>query len=342
MKKTGWIISPAPFLYTRPTVSSMSLATGLCLVPQVLMLIAVNDTKALLNLVLALSGSIIAELCSSLPSRRNVIGDGTIVLSGLLVGLLLPVTLSPWIAFASSFSGVLVARVLFGGSGAYWMNPVAVAVGIAYISKPALFPPILVTADGIRTVGDAFGALRMDSFNLMDQDQSITGGMNQFFLSFLGIKLPEGYITLFWNSPSVIPAFRYNILTLGASLFLIALNIIDWIQPLMFLLVYSLAVGFLSLLPFGPSFFAGDMLFGLLTSGMLFIAFFVLPDFSTNPRTRVGKMISGIVSGLLAFSICGPGGSPVGGIFTIILINIINPVIEYSENRYIASAGDIS
>lgn len=341
MKKSGWIVSPAPFLLSRPTVSRMSVITGVTLIPQILFLIAQQDYAAILNVALAIAGTVLAELCMTVPDKKNTFGDGTAILSGLLLGLLLPVTLNPFVSFAVSFSGMLVARVLFGGIGSYWMNPVAVAVSIAYISQPSAFPPFLITADGIQTVGDAFGALKLDHFSQLGSDQLVTGTLNTGFLGFFGIKLPEGYVTLLWNAPSVIPAFRYNILTLVASILLLAMDITDWIIPLCFITVYGTCIWFFSLLPFGAGFSNGDILFALLTSGFLFIAFYVLPEFTTTPRTRAGKAVSGILSGLIAFTICGPGGSAVGGIFTVILINTVNPFIEYAENRYIASSEDL-
>jgi len=216
MKTKGWSVSPSPYILTRPTVSRMSVVTSLTLAPQVLILILVGDTSALINLAAALTGSVIAELCMSIPDRKNSFGDGVVILAGLLTGLLLPTTLSPFIALGVSFSGFLVSRVLFGGTGSYWLHPVATAVCIAFISQKEIFPQLLVSVDGMRMAGDAFGALKMDHFIQIGSDQSIASNLNSTILGFFGIKLPEGYITLFGNSPSIIPAFRYNIITLFA------------------------------------------------------------------------------------------------------------------------------
>jgi electron transport complex protein RnfD len=306
------------------------------------MLALEGDVAALVNIAAALLGSVIAELCMAIPDKKNSFGDGVVILAGLLTGLLLPTTLSPFIALGVSFSGFLIARVLFGGTGSYWLHPVATSVCIAFISQSAAFPQVLVSADGMRIAGDAFSALKMDHFTQIASDQTIATNLNSTILGFFGIKLPEGYITLFGNSPSVIPAFRYNIITLASSIILLAMNIIEWVVPCAFLLTYALCVRFFSLLPFGYGFSGGNILFALLTSGVLFIAFYLLTDFSTMPRTRTGKTISGIFAGFFAFLLCGPGGSSAGGVFTVFLVNIINPAIEYCENRIIASAEDIA
>ncbi len=339
MKKALWIVSPAPFLITRPTVTRMSVITALTLIPQLALLAISGEYRVLAGIGVAVIGSILAELCTAIPGRKNTFGDGTVLIAGLLTGFLLPSNLNLFIIFAVSFSGILSARVLFGGAGSCWMNPVAAAVCIAYISQPDAFPPFLVNADGIRTVGDAFGSLRLDHFSQLVSDQSLTNSINTGLFGRFGIKLPEGYLTLFWNSPSVIPAFRYNVITLLSSIVLISMNIIDWIVPLFFLLAYGLCVRFFSLLPFSPGFAGGDILFALLTSGILFIVFYVLADYTTTPRSRGGKAASGILAGLIAFILCGPGGSPVGGVFTVILVNALNPILEYLENRMTATRG---
>lgn len=342
MKNNSWIVSPSPFILTRPTVSRMSVVTIITLLPQILMLSLDGDIAALCNICAALGGCILAELFAAIPGRKNPFADGTVVLAGILAGLLLPTTLNPVVAFLSSFSGFLVARVIFGGAGSYWIHPVATSVCIAYISQAAFFPVPLVNADGMRMAGDAFGALKLDRFTQLANDQRLAELMNSGFLSFFGIRIPEGYVTLFWNSPSSIPAFRYNLLTLAASIVLISHRITDWIIPASFLLTYGVFTRLFSLLPFGGIFSGGNILFAFLTSGILFLAFFILPDFSTSPRTRTGKAVSGFVAGLAAFIICGPGGSPVGGVFTVLLANAVNPLIEYTENRIIGSGEDIA
>lgn len=342
MKNNSWIVTPSPFILTRPTVSKMSLIIICTLLPQVVMLAITGDTKALLNIVMTVLGSMLAQGTVTVPFRKHFFTDEIVFISGILTGLLLPVEIHLFVAFSSSFAGMYLARVLFGGTGFNWMNSTAVAVAIAWISHPESFPSFLVSSEGVQTVGSFFAALKLDHFNMLGSDQPITMMLNSFFLSKFGIKLPEGYITLFWISPSQIPAFRYNFLILLSSIVLLSLKIIDWIIPAVFLTTYSLLIRFFSLVPFDAGFFQGDILFALLTGGILFVAFYMAGDYSTSPRTRLGKFICGFLSGIVCFFMCGPGGSPVGAIFTILIINVINPFIEYIESHYYKVAGDFS
>lgn len=301
-----------------------------------------GDYGALFGISMAVMGCVLGELSMTIPYRRPFPGDRTVIVVGLITGFLLPSTLGPITALLVSFSGYFISRAVFGGTGSYWMNPAAVTVAMAYISQPGLFPDQLLTPESVRTIGDSFRALKLDNFTGIGVDQSFTGFLNMHIFAPFDIKLPEGYITLFWHSPSTIPAFRYNILTLVSSILLISMSIIDWIVPLCFLVSYAACVWFFSVLPFALAIPQGDILFAFLTSGVLFTAFYVLPEYNTNPRTRGGKAASGLLAGLTAFAICGPGGSPAGAVFTVIAINAINPLIEYIENKAIASAGDFA
>lgn len=342
MKNSSWIVTPSPFILTRMTVSKMTIILICTLLPQIIMLAITGDTKALLNIAMTILGSVLAQGTVSIPMHKPFLSDEIIFIAGILTGLLLPVEIHLFVAFCSSFAGMFIARVLFGGTGFNWINSTAIAVAIAWISHPESFPSFLVSSDGIRTVGSFFAALKLDHFNMITSDQSITTALNSFFLSKFGIKVPEGYITLLWISPSPIPAFRYNFLILLSSIVLLSLKIIDWIIPAVFISTYSILIRFFSFVPYDAGFFQGDILFALLTSGILFVAFYMAGDYATSPRTRRGKCVSGFCSGIVCFFMCGPGGAPVGAIFTILIINVINPFIEYIEKIYYRPVGDFS
>jgi len=63
----------------------------------------------------------------------------------------------------------------------------------------------------------------------------------------------------------------------------------------------------------------------------------LLPDFSTAPRTRTGKVFSGLAAGIICYLLCGPGGSPAGAVFTVLSVNPITTIIEYTEKRIVAA-----
>ncbi len=167
--------------------------------------------------------------------------------------------------------------------------------------------------------------------NISRFDVRITSFLNTTFFNPFGISVPEGYITLFWDSGSVIPAFRFNVFTIIASMILFLTKAIDYILPAVFLFVYSFLVYMFSLYPYADTIGNGDILLGLFTGGTMFCAFFVVGWFGTAPLTFIGKIIYGLCCGMLGFFICGAGTSSVGMVFVILILNIISPIIQQIE-----------
>ena len=76
------------------------------------------------------------------------------------------------------------------------------------------------------------------------------------------------------------------------------------------------------------------MLLAFCTGGTLFIAFFILGWFGTTPLTPAGKCAYGATGGLLMFFICGGGTSSAGALFTVIILNVLSPAMQYIEDVF--------
>ena len=59
---------------------------------------------------------------------------------------------------------------------------------------------------------------------------------------------------------------------------------------------------------------------------------FVLQWHGTLPLTLWGKIVYGVMAGILAFFYLGFGTSSIGYVFTILIMNFISPIIQYIEN----------
>ena len=138
---------------------------------------------------------------------------------------------------------------------------------------------------------------------------------------------------MFWDTQSMIPAFRFNILTLFSSMLLISVGIINWIVPTSFLAIYGILVRLFSQTLFTGIVGQGDLLLALLTSGTLFTAFFIVDFYGTTPITNLGKLIYGITVGIIAFFITGCGTSPIGSMFTVLFANVVSPIIQLFEDK---------
>ena len=83
----------------------------------------------------------------------------------------------------------------------------------------------------------------------------------------------------------------------------------------------------------GGVFNEGDMILAIYSSGTLFVAVFLLQWYGTHPITYAGKIIYGILAGLVAFLVVGCGTSPIGMCYTVLICNIINLFIREFEEE---------
>ena len=71
-----------------------------------------------------------------------------------------------------------------------------------------------------------------------------------------------------------------------------------------------------------------DILKYILSGGMLLGAFFMLTDYTTSPVTPNGQIVYAILAGLLTAIIRAFGGYPEGVSYSILLANLVVPIIE--------------
>ena len=71
-----------------------------------------------------------------------------------------------------------------------------------------------------------------------------------------------------------------------------------------------------------------DVLMQLMSGGLVLGAFFMATDYATTPLTRAGKLIFGIGCGLITSVIRFFGVYPEGVSFSILIMNILTPLID--------------
>ena len=321
----------APFVYTRLPVLGMNIAVLSLLGIQILILAITADFYALLNITAAVMGVLCVENLLRYLASSKLSLSLEMVISGLLIGFFMPTGIGFVFVFILSAFSVFIVKTVFGGTGRNWLNPVAFAVCAAYISRPEAFPPLISDFSLLREKGSIFALMEANGLLKLKTDFAVTSALNSLLLHGVGVTLPEGYISLFLNSTSSIPAFRYNIVTLMSSIILFSIRVADYILPAFFLTTYAILVWTFGMVPVSNIYFTGDILSAVLTGGVLFAAFFVMTEPASSPKTKYGKAMSGFFTGLFAFFICAHGASPAGIFFAIILSNVMSPLIEKLE-----------
>lgn len=323
----------SPFVYTRFTSAKINITIILLLAIQFLILAALGDFAACIHIILAALGSCFVEhLLQYLNTEKITFSLGAII-TGLLIGFFMPAEIGFVFVFVISALSIFISKSLFGGTGSNWINPAAFAICMAYISHPAAFPPVISQLALLKEKGNMFAVLQASGFLRVKADFTVTSALNSILLHGVGVTLPEGYISLFTDSTSSIPAFRFNLITILSSIVLFGLRAADYIFPAVFIAVYGILIWIFAQVPVTGMYFSGDILAAYLTGGVLFAAVFILTESSSAPKTKYGKAICGALTGIFAFFICGAGASPAGILFAIVLTNILTPLVEKLETK---------
>ena len=94
------------------------------------------------------------------------------------------------------------------------------------------------------------------------------------------------------------------------------------------LIVYGILVRLFAPMIFGGDFNQGDILLAFLTGGTLFCSVFLIQWYGTVPIYLSGKILLGVLAGIIAFLIMGVGTSPIGIIYTVLITNFANIFIR--------------
>jgi len=323
-----------PFIYKKPSISEISARMLVLLSIQILMLIFTKSYNSLIVVAVAIIGAVAAAALDFALTKRRLYTSITLLVQGIMIGLLLPEAYPPVTVFFLSFAVLFVFKYFCASSENTWINMVAIAVVIAWFIGRQFFPSYLVTKSMLSLKNPSQLLIQNGAFQVYSFDSTITNFLNTHLLNYLRVSLPEGYISLMWDSHSVIPAFRFNIITVVSAIFLFADGAFSLIISGMYLLIYAVLVRLFVPFLYGGFFNSGDVLLAIFTSGTLFCATFVLQWIGTTPMTVVGKMIYGILAGIISFLLVGCGTSPVEMVYMVLICNIFNLIINVVEENY--------
>ncbi len=325
----------SPFSYLRPSVWTEAYVVIVLLLLQVVMLFVTKSYDSLFIILSSLLASYAVDFINKEKNYKNRFVIIASSIRGLMIGLMLPSAFPPVAVFFISFTVLLINKHILGGFANSWINPVAVTVAIAWIIGMKFFPEISLSDSALQSRNIALALIQDGTFPVNSFDISVTNFLNRRLFSLFGVSIPEGYFSLFWDSQSTIPAFRFNLLTLLSSIVLFSADVLNPIIPVVFVVTYGLLVKFLAPFFYGGIFMHGDVILAFLSSGTLFCTFFLMQWHGTAPFTNRGKWVFAILAGILAFFILGIGLSPSGFAFVILITNVVSLFIQCVENHFL-------
>lgn len=334
MKNNYKKITLGSFVYKNFSIKIMLCILGIFLLPQICMLFITKSFASLMLILVTILASILVDvICSYLKKENcNLLYYSLI---GCFIGFFLPSNYPPVIVFFITFFTLLLLRFFFAKEFS-WINPIALVVFFLFLIAVPYF--VSYKQDTFQTVyldNSLQNFITSGKITVFALDFTITDWLNSVIFTKLGFTIPYGYMTLFWDSQSIVPAFRFNCLTLISSLFFFGFSFFTSIIPVIVLTIYLLLVKTFGAYSTTLQYFQGDMLFSVLTCGVLFTIVFLIEWFGTIPTSLLGKIFYGILTGMILFFFVGTGNSAVGAILTLVLANIVSLIIQFLEHKYI-------
>ncbi|WP_129721286.1 RnfABCDGE type electron transport complex subunit D [Xylanivirga thermophila] len=301
---SDFVVSSSPHIRSNQSVERIMLDVIISLLPAGVMGIYFFGIRALWIILLSVGTAVVAEWAMQRLLKKPVtIGDLSAIVTGLLLAYNLPPSVPWWIPVIGSFIAIALVKQLFGGLGQNFMNPALAARAILLSAWP----------------------VQMTSWVIPGADAMTTATPLAILKGAEGIKgtLPQFDQVLIGNIGGCIGETSALALLLGAA-YLFYRGVINWRIPF----TYIGTVAFMTWMLGGPGLFQGNGIYNIFAGGLILGAFYMANDYVTSPVTPKGQIIMGIGCGIITSIIRLYGGYPEGVSYSILVMNIVTPLID--------------
>lgn len=288
-------VSSSPHVRSKLTTEKVMRQVIISLMPVTILGVINYGVGALTVILSSVIGAVASEaLFNIITKKKQTITDGSAVVTGLMLALVLPPELPLYVTILGSAFAIIVVKCLFGGLGYNFMNPALAGRCFMLLS-----------------FGAVVATYKLDGVSAATPLAEMAAGKD--------ISLMPMFIG---SASGVIGSSVLGIL-LGAA-YLFAVGGITWQIPVSSILGFVLFVGI-----FGESgFHVKELLAHLMGGGMLLGAFWMATDPVTSPVTPNGKIVFGALIGILSglFRVLGSAADSVS--YAVIIANLLVPLIE--------------
>ncbi len=304
------LLTPAPHVHG--TLNTTRIMYGVCigLLPAAAAGIFLFGVNAAMLLLASVSTCVLAEaLFQKIRGKKLRITDGSAVLTGLLLGLVIPPGLPIWMVILAAVFAIGIGKEIFGGLGHTIFNPALVGRAFLSAAFPAAMSRYPAPFIGSLVSGKACDAVSAATPLGLHKFESAMTPYADLFSGAVGGSIGE----------------TSALALLAGGLYIIARGYADWRIPAAFL--GTLFVSAEALHYFSPGVYAPGV-FHILAGGALIGALFMATDPVTSPVTRKGRWIFGAGCGALVIIMRTWGGQPEGVMYSILLMNSIVPLLN--------------
>ena len=311
-KPLTFIIQSSPHFQDKDSVPKIMFTVIVALLPAVAVSVYFFRLRAVGLYVACLAACLVTEATFLWVRKKPMqsLWDGSVVITGLLLAMTLPPTLSLELAVIGSVVAVAIGKQLFGGLGHNIFNPAL--VGRAFLQTA--FPVAMTTWLPPATMAVDTATYATPLGNLKFQEAVVQGTLTP-------IK------QLFWGNTGGCIGETSAIALLIGALFLLAKKTIDWRIPAGILLGLTAFTGVFWLT--SPDKYASPV-FHILAGGLLIGAFFMATDMVTSPIFPTATWIYALGIGIMVGLVRLFGGFPEGMMYSILFMNTFVPLLNRS------------
>ena len=294
-------VSTNPHVRSKVTTQSIMRDVLIALAPACIFGVYNFGFDALIRLIIGVVTCVATEAIYQYFMHLKVtVSDLSAAVTGLLIAMNIPSTLNVGYEIAGCIFAIIVVKQLFAGIGQNFMNPALAA---------RCFLLIAFTGPMTNFVTDTYsGATPLAVLKPGAEPAQATSLLTLFIGKHAGVIGETSVICLL----------------IGAAYLLIK-KIISWRIPVTYIATFAVLM---FLFAPGHQFEAEYLLKELCAGGLVLGAFFMATDYVTSPITPMGKIVFGVILGILTFIFRMFGGSAEGVSYAIIFSNLLVPLIE--------------
>lgn len=306
-------VGPSPHIRTARTSSWVMTQVMIALVPPTLAATFFFGWWVLVMVAIGIVTAVASEyIYQKLTYKPIKIHDRSAAVTGMLIGLSLPVTAPIWLIMFGSIFAIIIVKQMNGGIGKNYFNP-AVAGRVAI---KAFFTPWLANwvlpggffGTGYRGVDAVSTATPLEYIG--DRAQTVADEVPELFDLFMGFNL-GGNI-----------GETSKLAILIGMLYLIFRRVINPKIPILYILTTVVIMGFWA------NFNFDFMMTHALTGTLFFAATYMATDYSSGSLTPQGKTVFAIGCGVLTAFFRIAFDYPGGVGFAILIMNALAPFID--------------
>ncbi|HOI30335.1 MAG TPA: RnfABCDGE type electron transport complex subunit D [Melioribacteraceae bacterium] len=298
-------LTSSPHVHSRWSTKQAMWLVVIALIPALISAVLFFGPYQLIVVATSVAAAVATECFIKLIRKRKItVDDGSAVITGLLLGLILPPNFSLSSTVLGSVFAIAIGKEVFGGLGYNIFNPALAGRAFLQAAFPVAITTWTVPQYAVDTVSSAtpLAAYKFDK---------VLTGIQPMFLGNIGGSIGE----------------TSALAILVGGIFLIAVGVVNYRVPAAMIIGMILFAGLLWVID--PVKYP-DPLFQIFAGGFLFGTFFMATDWVTSPVTSKGMWVFGIGIALLVVVIRVFGGLPEGVMYAILIMNSVVPII----NRY--------